>query len=580
MTLQKKSVFISYRRRSGTFQAEFLADELRKSGFTTFMDTDDLPGGKNWQNELLRQIEECAHFVVLLTENSLERCSNADDVVRLEIEHAQRTQRNIIVIEDPNVPASGATFGCPPFLQSILSLQRFKLNRNRVALQSDLRQYIRQESGKPRWRRARDKPELENQFLILHSGEAKVDDAVRAQRVSLVEALKQLESDVHELGPTRAEGEHSQLVAYRLLTCRAAVILLDKGVFESGLRKRAASILAWRREMGLPAVVLKMPDVRGELPRKFQAFRDFPPLPVDATKSPSEMAGIVASQIQLQHRKWSDRVDPVATWLTDVIDLLTQLPEAKLRNFAKGHLAPPRKATFSNVVRSIAAMLFVADLKVSEIASQVRTFLEGVNKELRTRNGIPSSHINDFIDMVLPLWVGMEAGRKLLHASHVDELCGLQLPTSRFANHPIKRACANFIRYELADLGSTVTGEDAGQELALRFASTLKSRFGVKTERDVQLMVESNYGTFATFNTKDLGFDELQKLLIGLRADFPGVTFVLASDSEADVHTWQKLSPPVRIAMKRPEAEIRQRVEFVINKIEKIAPRRKEQDEE
>lgn len=572
MSSEQKTVFISYRRSSGWAQADILASALRDAGYLPFLDTEELAGGVAWRPELRLSIEKSAHFLLLLTEDCLARCADPQDVVRKEIEHAFRTKRNFVPVMDPHAQSRVSRYGCPADLEYIFSRQGFELTRDRVEMQTRIKKNVNPKQGAPPYSRQRKTaPGLENQFLVVHSGDTpSLGDAIRLQRIEFIEALKQRETEIHELETNSRQRGPNALAAYRLLTCKAAVILLDKGAYLNGLRKRSVSILAWRREMGLPAVVLKMPDVPGELPNQFRPLNGFPPFPFDAHKSPQEMADIVVAQIKAQQENWDRKVDPVAEWLANATALLSQMPIERLKPIAKGHLEPTGVST-DKLVRFIAARLLVADLKKEEIAKQVWRFLQPVTKDLRARPNVPSSNIDEFLDMVRPLWVGMSAGRRLLHASRVDKVCGLQLPQSRFAHHPVKRAVANGLGYDVVDLGSTVVGELADTDLANRFAETLRSGLGAQSDEEVQFQADLKDGIFATLNANGISLDKLQKLLDGLRTIYPEVTFVLASDAEPDSHIWDKLSPRVRMAIKHPDDEVRKKVEYAVRAIELIA---------
>lgn len=95
---KKIDVFISYRRKGGGFEtANLIHDRLTQVGYKVFMDIENLRSGK-FNEQLYRQIDNCKDFIVVLTPDSLERCKNEDDWVRLEIAHAIKSDKNIIPI--------------------------------------------------------------------------------------------------------------------------------------------------------------------------------------------------------------------------------------------------------------------------------------------------------------------------------------------------------------------------------------------------------------------------------------------------------------------------------------------------
>ena len=88
-------IFISYRRDGGETMAFLLHDRLTAKGFRVFLDVESLNAGK-FNEKLLDIIEDCDDFIVILSENSLDRCVNDGDWVRNEISHAFKTKKNIV----------------------------------------------------------------------------------------------------------------------------------------------------------------------------------------------------------------------------------------------------------------------------------------------------------------------------------------------------------------------------------------------------------------------------------------------------------------------------------------------------
>ena len=89
--------FISYRREGGAETARLISKELRDRGVRVFLDVDDLASG-HFDERLLREIEAVPNFIVILTPGCLTRCNTEGDWLRREIEHAIKTERNIIPI--------------------------------------------------------------------------------------------------------------------------------------------------------------------------------------------------------------------------------------------------------------------------------------------------------------------------------------------------------------------------------------------------------------------------------------------------------------------------------------------------
>lgn len=88
-------IFISYRRDGGETMAILLHDRLTLKGYRVFLDVESLNSGK-FNEKLFSVIEKCKDFIVVLSENSLDRCVNEGDWVRNEIAYAFKQQKNII----------------------------------------------------------------------------------------------------------------------------------------------------------------------------------------------------------------------------------------------------------------------------------------------------------------------------------------------------------------------------------------------------------------------------------------------------------------------------------------------------
>lgn len=90
-------IFISYRREGGYGNAQSIYDRLTNDGYECFLDTEKLGSG-TLDNALRKIIEECEDFLLVLPLNGLNRCSNPEDWVRKEIEHAVKYNKNIVPI--------------------------------------------------------------------------------------------------------------------------------------------------------------------------------------------------------------------------------------------------------------------------------------------------------------------------------------------------------------------------------------------------------------------------------------------------------------------------------------------------
>lgn len=94
---RKYDVFLSYRRQGGEATAKIICDRLSAKGLHVFYDVEALRSGA-FNTTLYSVIDECRDFIIVLSPDSLNRCSNENDWVRLEIAHALRTGKNVIPI--------------------------------------------------------------------------------------------------------------------------------------------------------------------------------------------------------------------------------------------------------------------------------------------------------------------------------------------------------------------------------------------------------------------------------------------------------------------------------------------------
>ncbi|MCX7009126.1 MAG: toll/interleukin-1 receptor domain-containing protein [Kiritimatiellaeota bacterium] len=90
-------VFISYRRDGGSETARLIRSELQERGFKVFLDVENL-GPAQFDESLLREIESCPNFIVILSRGAVERCVSTGDWLCREIKHAFATGRNIIPV--------------------------------------------------------------------------------------------------------------------------------------------------------------------------------------------------------------------------------------------------------------------------------------------------------------------------------------------------------------------------------------------------------------------------------------------------------------------------------------------------
>jgi len=86
-------IFISYSRRDSE-QALSLAERLRASGASVWMDTAVLSAAETWSAEIVNAIESCSHFILLLSNDSV-----ASINVTKEVSLASEAKKTIVPIE-------------------------------------------------------------------------------------------------------------------------------------------------------------------------------------------------------------------------------------------------------------------------------------------------------------------------------------------------------------------------------------------------------------------------------------------------------------------------------------------------
>jgi len=91
----EKTVFVSYRRASGSWSALAISQNLTQHGYDVFLDYLGIQSG-DFEQVIADNIKSRAHFLVLLTPSALERIDEPGDWLRREIETALEYRRNIV----------------------------------------------------------------------------------------------------------------------------------------------------------------------------------------------------------------------------------------------------------------------------------------------------------------------------------------------------------------------------------------------------------------------------------------------------------------------------------------------------
>jgi tetratricopeptide (TPR) repeat protein len=110
------SIFLSYRRSTSKHLARAIFEHLQNQCYDTFLDVNTIDSGA-FDQIILNQIAARPHFVVLLSPGAFDRCVNADDWLRREIEEAMKLQRNIIPIVEEGFDFMRETQHLPDYLR-------------------------------------------------------------------------------------------------------------------------------------------------------------------------------------------------------------------------------------------------------------------------------------------------------------------------------------------------------------------------------------------------------------------------------------------------------------------------------
>ncbi len=118
--MQQKTVFISYRRALSKHLARSIYQDLKMNGWDVFLDVNTIDSG-DFDRIILNQIGARAHFILLISPGSLERCANPGDWVLREIEEAVRLDRNIVPIIEEDADFTREMGYLPTEVRAIVS---------------------------------------------------------------------------------------------------------------------------------------------------------------------------------------------------------------------------------------------------------------------------------------------------------------------------------------------------------------------------------------------------------------------------------------------------------------------------
>ena len=118
--MEQKTVFISYRRALSKHLARSIYQDLKMNGWDVFLDVNTIDSG-DFDRIILNQIGARAHFILLISKGSLERCANNGDWVLREIQEAVRLGRNIVPIVEEETNFSQEISNLPEALRQVIS---------------------------------------------------------------------------------------------------------------------------------------------------------------------------------------------------------------------------------------------------------------------------------------------------------------------------------------------------------------------------------------------------------------------------------------------------------------------------
>ena len=206
----EKTVFISY-RRTDVYTALAVYENLKNQGYDVFFDYRSISSG-DFEQVITSNVRARAHFLLILTPTTLDRCSEPGDWVRQEIELAIDEKRNIVPLF-----FKGFRFGSPAVHEKLTgklaNLSRYNgLNVHEDYFEEAMQRVRTQFLSKP----------LDT---VLHPVSTDVQKVVVEEQIAADEAIKQREEikeplkQVEEKPDEKAilEKLKSQAIQYELM---------------------------------------------------------------------------------------------------------------------------------------------------------------------------------------------------------------------------------------------------------------------------------------------------------------------------------------------------------------------------
>ncbi len=173
-------IFISYSRKDSP-QAQILAERLRSSGASVWMDSASLSAAETWSAEIVGAIRDCKIFILLLSEHSVSSVN-----VTKEVALASDNNRSIVAIELDTCELNDA------MQYSLAGLHRIAYD---------------------------DEPSLQRTFekLGIHLTTGELSDVIPTPKISDPEKKRLAVIPFEDLSPTKDQGWFSDGLAYELI---------------------------------------------------------------------------------------------------------------------------------------------------------------------------------------------------------------------------------------------------------------------------------------------------------------------------------------------------------------------------
>lgn len=190
----EKTVFISYRRKD-QYAGLAVYQDLTSRGYDVFLDYTSIPSGDFEQN-IVSNIRARAHFILILTPTALDRCSEAGDWLRREVETAIDEKRNIIPLF-----FDGFNFNSPAVVEKLTGKLALLSRYNGLDVPSG---YFMEAMER-----------LRSRYLnvpltvVLHPMPTEVKEVVKGEQIAADKALEQKKDVIEELiKPAEDKPEH------------------------------------------------------------------------------------------------------------------------------------------------------------------------------------------------------------------------------------------------------------------------------------------------------------------------------------------------------------------------------------